>query len=142
MLQNRYPMEAESEETPKRRDKKFDPKEDAEKTLYRNKDDCFVPSSWIEAALRGTAKEFKGKGRSSLKGTILSSVFVEPEEIPLGKKTYDEIDCRPAVIQRRRIVKSRPRFHEKSGLCVVDPQDFIDADLNATYLALPENLAS
>lgn len=111
MLQNRYPMEAESEEKAKRRDEKFDPKEDAEKALYRNKDGCFVPSSWIEAALRDTAKEFKGKGRSSLKGTILSSVFVEPEEIPLGKKTYDEIDRRPAVIQRQRIVKSRPRFN-------------------------------
>jgi hypothetical protein len=111
MLQNRYPMEAESEETAKRRDEKFDPKEDAEKALYRNKDGCFVPSSWIEAALRDTAKEFKGKGRASLKGTILSSVFVEPEEIPLGKKTYDEIDRRPAVIQRQRIVKSRPRFN-------------------------------
>lgn len=38
-------------------------------------------------------------------------MFVEPEEIPLGKKTYDEIDRRPAVIQRQRIVKSRPRFN-------------------------------
>jgi hypothetical protein len=111
MLQNRYPMEGESEEKARRRDEKFDPKEDAEKALYRNKDGCFVPSSWIEAALRDTAKEFKGKGRSSLKGAILSSVFVEPEEIPLGKQTYDEIDRRPAVIQRQRIVKSRPRFN-------------------------------
>ena len=85
MLQNRYPMEAESEETAKRRDEKFDPKEDADRALYQNKDGCFVPSSWIEAALRNAGKEFKGKGRSSFKGTILSSVFVEPEEIPLGK---------------------------------------------------------
>jgi len=46
-----------------------------------------------------------------LKGTILASVFVEPEQIQLGKKTYDEIDRRPAVIQRQRIVKSRPRFN-------------------------------
>ena len=29
----------------------------------------------------------------------------------MGKETYDEIDRRPAVIQRQRIVKSRPRFN-------------------------------
>ena len=104
-------MEEENEEKAKRRDEKFDPKEDAEKALYRNAKGCFVPSSWIEAALRDTAKEFKGKGKASLKTTILASVFVEPEEIPLGKKMYDEVDRRPAVIQRQRIVKSRPRFN-------------------------------
>jgi len=111
LLQNRFPMEKEDEEKAKRRDQKFDPKEDAEKALYRNDEGCYVPSTWIEAALRETAKEFKGKGKASLKATILASVFVEPEEIPLGKKSYDEIDRRPAVIQRQRIVKSRPRFN-------------------------------
>ncbi len=111
MLQNRFPMERENEEKAKRRDQKFDPKEDAEKALYRNEQGCYVPSSWVGAALRETAKEFKGKGKASLKTTILASVFVEPEEILLGKKTYDEIDRRPAVIQRQRIVKSRPRFN-------------------------------
>lgn len=40
-------------------------------------------------------------------------MFVEPEEIPLGKKTSDEIDRRPTVIQRQRIVKSRPFFRQK-----------------------------
>ena len=113
MLQNRYPMEQESEEKTKRRDEKFDPKEDADRAVYRNANgECYVPSSWIEAALRDTAKEFKGKGRASLKGTVLASVFVDPEQIPLGRKDYDEIDRRPAVIQRQRIVKSRPRFNK------------------------------
>jgi hypothetical protein len=112
MLQNRYPMEAESEAKAKRRDEKFDSKEDADKALYRNKDGCFVPSIWIEAVLRDTAKEFKGEGRSSLKGTILASVFVEPDEIPLGKQIYDDIDRRRVVIQRNTIVRSRPRFNK------------------------------
>jgi len=111
LLQNRFPMEEENEEKAKRRDEKFDPKDDADRSLYRNDDGCYIPSTWIEAALRETAKEFKGKGKASLKATILASVFVEPEEIPLGKKNYDEIDRRPAVIQRQRIVKSRPRFN-------------------------------
>ncbi len=55
---------------------------------------------------------FKGKGRGSLKATVLSSVFVDPEKIPLNKKTYDEIDVRPVVIQRNRVVKGRPKFNK------------------------------
>jgi len=35
------------------------------------------------------------------------SVFVEPEEIPLAKQTYDDINRRPVIILRQRIVKSR-----------------------------------
>jgi hypothetical protein len=45
MLSNRCPMEAEREQTTKRRDEKFDPNEDAEKVLYRNKDGWVVRSS-------------------------------------------------------------------------------------------------
>lgn len=111
LLMNRFAIDKETEEKAKRRDEKFDPKEDAEKALYRNDKGCYAPSTWIEACLRDTAKEFKGKGRGTLKSTVLSSVFVDPPEIPLNKKTYDEIDQRPAVIQRQRIVKSRPRFN-------------------------------
>lgn len=110
LLMNRFVMEKDDSEA-KRRDEKFIPEEDAEKALYRNDKGCYAPSTWIEASLRETAKEFKGKGRGSLKSTILASVFVDPAEIPLGKDTYDEIDQRPAVIQRMRIVKSRPRFN-------------------------------
>ena len=110
LLMNRFVMEKDESEA-KRRDMKFIPEEDAEKALYKNDKGCYAPSTWIEASLRETAKEFKGKGRGSLKATILASVFVDPSEIPLGKNTYDEIDQRPAVIQRNRIVKSRPRFN-------------------------------
>jgi len=49
LLQNRFPMEMEDEEKAKRRDEKFDPKEDAERALYRNDEGCYVPSTGIEA---------------------------------------------------------------------------------------------
>jgi len=62
MLQNRYAMEAESEETAERRDEKFDPKEDAEKALYRNKDGCFDASSWIEATQQKAGDTAKVSG--------------------------------------------------------------------------------
>ncbi|MEW6356915.1 MAG: hypothetical protein AB1696_11345 [Planctomycetota bacterium] len=111
LLMHRYPLEKDGADLAARKDQTYDPKEDAERALYRNAEGCYVPSTWVEACLRDTAKEFKGKGRSSLKATVLASVFVEPEEIPLGKTTYDEIDRRPCVIQRMRIVRSRPRFN-------------------------------
>lgn len=96
----------------KRRDVQYDSKEDAEKALYKNEKGCYVPGEWISGCLKEIAKEFKGKGKASLKQTILSSVFVEPDEIPLNKDTYDEIDLRPVVIQKNRIVRSRPRFND------------------------------
>jgi len=111
LLMNRFAMEKNEQEGAKRRDQQFDPKEDAEKALYRNSHGCYAPSAWLEASLRETAKNFKGKGRASLKATVLATVFVEPDEILLNKDTYDEIDQRPAVIQRARIVKSRPKFN-------------------------------
>ena len=62
--------------------------------------------------MRDTAKDFKAhRGRGTLKATILSSVFIDPDKIPLNKDTYDEIDVRPVVIQRNRIVKGRPKFN-------------------------------
>lgn len=97
----------------KKKEDFFDPEEDALKALYKDdKIGCYVPSSWIEASMREAAKNFKKRGRGSFKDTILSSVFVDEEKIPLGKKTYDELDQRPAVIQRQRILKTRPKFNE------------------------------
>ena len=114
LLMNKFKMPDEGEpEAAARRDKQYDPVEDANSALYREEGiGCYAPSTWIEAALREAGKEFKGKGRGSLKATVLSSVFIDPEKIPLGKDTFDEIDKRPAVIQRNRIIKSRPRFNQ------------------------------
>jgi len=113
LLMNRFAMEKADEGKAKRRDEQYDVKTDAEKALYREDGiGCYVPSTWIEASLREAAKEFKAaRGRGTQKATILSSVFVEEEKIPLNKDTYDEIDVRPVVIQRNRVVKGRPRFN-------------------------------
>jgi len=113
MLMHRYVMEDEAaEKKAVRKDRQFDPKEDAEKGMYKNASgEVYIPSSWIEATLRDTSKEFKGRGKASMKATILASVFVEPDEILIGKKTYDEIDRRPCLVQRQRIVRSRPKFN-------------------------------
>jgi len=113
LLVNRYVMEKSEKSKAKRRDEKIDPVAEAEKSLYKDeKIGCYAPSEWIEACLREAGKVYKGtRGKGTMKATILSSVFVEPEKIPLNKQTYDEVDIRPVVIQRQKVVKGRPKFN-------------------------------
>lgn len=112
LLMNKFKMEKPDETKAKRRDEQYSPQTDAENVLYKDeKIGCYAPSTKLEACLRETAKGFKGKGKGTMKATVLSSVFVEPEKIPLNKQTYDEIDLRPVVIQRNRVVKGRPKFN-------------------------------
>lgn len=75
--------------------------------LYQDENGCYAPSTWIEATLREAAKNFK-KGKGNQKTTILSSVFVEEEKIPLKEK-YEPYTT-AVVVQRNRILKSRPKF--------------------------------
>lgn len=99
------------EVTAKRKDEQYSTEIDAQNALYyEEKIGCYVPSTWIEACLREAAKDFK-QGKKTYKNTILASVFCDQEKIPLNKKTFDEIDIRPVVIQRNRIVKGRPKFN-------------------------------
>jgi len=106
-------MEEEDKEKVKRTGQVHDSKEDAEKALYKNGNGVFIPSTWIKASLREAAKNFKipGKGRKTYKDNVKSSLFVEPREISLGKKTYDDIDRQAVVVQGQRITRSRPRFN-------------------------------
>ncbi len=111
LLMNKYVMDKNDEKQAKRRDEQIDPEEAAVKALYKNSKGCYAPSAWLDACLRETAKEFKGRGRTSLKATVLATVFVVPDEIPLNKDTYDEIDQRMGSINRIHIFKSRPKFN-------------------------------
>ena len=110
LLVHKYNI-ASTDDKAKRADKQYSIEDDAQKALYFDEEiGCYAPSTWIEASLRETAKDFK-QGKKTYKNTILSSVFCESEKIPLHKKTYDEIDVRAVVIQRNRIAKGRPKFN-------------------------------
>lgn len=107
LLINRFKMEKDEG----KKDKKYIPEEEAqEKSYYDEEIGYYVPSSHVEACLREAAKNFKQK-KSNYKNTILSSVFVSENKIPLGKK-YDEIDQRFCRIQRQGIVRSRPMWNK------------------------------
>lgn len=100
------------EEGTTKKDNQYIPEEDAAKANYFDATiGCYVPSSHVEACMREAAKNFK-QGKSNYKTTIISSVFCEQDRIPLNKQTWDEIDRRVVVVQRNRIVRSRPRYND------------------------------
>lgn len=93
--------------------KQYDPKKDAENVAYRNKKgQLIVPSRCLKAAILNGAAWHKF-GKNSAKPIIAGCTRIEPTELVLldekGKPiTKYEIDRRPVVIQRSRIIRSRP----------------------------------
>lgn len=93
--------------------KQYDPKEDAEKVAYRNdKGELYVPARCIKATILNAAAWLK-IGKKSLKPIIAGCTVISPTQVLLrdskGKaiKEY-EIDLRPVVVQRARIMRARP----------------------------------
>lgn len=91
-----------------------DPVEEAKDCLYLNaeKKVC-VPSMAILSAMRKAATQLKkaGAGKKTLRGFVFSGLRVEPDMIELQDQTY-EIDIRPVVVMRARIMRARPLFKD------------------------------
>lgn len=95
------------------RSKEYDPKIDAEKALYKDADgNIVVPSLCILACIKDSAKNFKvpGRGRQTFKNFVFAGIRLDPENIPLKSNNPWEIDLKPVVIGRSRIIRARPRF--------------------------------
>jgi len=92
----------------------------AEKTAYFDEDSkkLWVPSSWIIGSLNTIASDYKLPGsRKSLKSVTGGAIVPRAEKIYFLEdyKLKDiEIDSRPVVIQRARIMKHRARLEEWS----------------------------
>lgn len=87
--------------------KQYDPKVDAEKAAYRDDNgQLYVPARCIKACLINAASWFKF-GKKSAKPIIAGCTSIDPARVSLGTKTYD-IDRRPVVVQRSRIMRARP----------------------------------
>lgn len=113
LLQNRFPEEEHGAEKSRKKKKVYSPKEECEKAVYRDaKKNIVHPSEHIFGALKKAAVYFKFEGKKTFKDVIMRGIVIEPELIPLGKKTWDEIDSRPVVIQRARVMAWRPRFNK------------------------------
>ncbi len=97
--------------------KQYDPKVDAENVAYRNsKKELVLPSRCLKACFVNGASWFKF-GNKGAKAIVAGCTRIEPSEILFqdnkGKVlTKYEIDLRPVVIQRARIIRARPRLDD------------------------------
>ena len=90
------------------------PEDEARKAAYiteiDGKQQLYVPSYAIYSMIIKTAGAYKlPKRRSSLSAYLAGTIRVEPENVSLGTDKY-EIDERPVVIQRARVLKWRPKI--------------------------------
>ena len=113
LLMNRLNIEDLMDTGMRRRAKRWDPKEDAEKSAYIDvidgKRQLYVPSEAVYGMIINTAKQYRVK-KMSLSSMLAGSIHIEPEKIPLGTDKY-EVDIRPVVIQKNRVPKARARLN-------------------------------
>ena len=115
------------------RGERVSPEEEAKAALYRDSSGAIViPALNIKASIRDAARQFRvpGRGKVSYKDLIKSGIEVEPLMIPLkvpgggDPENSWKVDTRPVVVQRSRILRSRPRFDEwelEFVVNIVDP---------------------
>jgi len=103
--------------TTKNPTKQYDKDEEAEKVAYRtDKGYLYLPARNLKRCMLGASSWFK-IGRISMKQLIAGCVMLEPREIIFtnhkGKKLKNyEIDSRPVVVNRARIMRHRPLLSE------------------------------
>lgn len=96
-----------------------EPEDEAERALYKDeKGHVVVPALNILATMKASSKEYKvpGKGKKTFMNYIFAGLQVNPTNIPLrgvnGEDPEWEIDIRPVVVQKARIMRARPKFNE------------------------------
>ena len=139
LLMNKYNVQAELDRQKGRRiTKVYDANVDAEKGAYwmsgSKKKTLCIPSLVMYASLLN-ASSFHKIGKRSAKSILAGSIKVEPMEISLGTDKY-EVDIRPVVIQRSKVLKGRARLDKwKASFQVIyNPQLIADPSIVETVL--------
>lgn len=139
LLIHRFSEDAEIPPTIKRNGKKDygTPREQAEKTVYTDPSgEIWVPSTWLKAAVTAISSDYKIPGsRKSLKSIIGGAILPSEEKCYfLPKLTLKdlEVDSRPVVIQRSRIMRHRGRLEKwkLQATFYVDESLISNADFN------------
>ena len=94
--------------------KEYVPEDEARKAAYiaeiNGKQQLYIPGYAVYSMIINAAGAYKfPRRRSSLSTYLAGTIRVEPETISLGTDKY-EIDERPVVIQRARVLKWRPKI--------------------------------
>lgn len=127
LLHNRFPTEEYGVETSRKKTKIYDPKEIADKKLYKDdKGNIVHPGEHIFQSMRKAATDFKFEKKKTFKDVITSGIIVSPDMIPLITDKPYEIDTRPVVIQRARVLAWRPKFNNwklKFNIDILDDEN-------------------
>lgn len=115
LLMNRYNIQGEIDRQKGRRTtKNYDVNEDAKNSAYfssnSKKKELIIPAQAIYASILNASSFYKIQKRSA-KSILAGSIKVEPFEVSLGTDEF-EVDVRPVVIQRQKVLKGRARLDE------------------------------
>jgi hypothetical protein len=97
-----------------RRGEHLDPKTEAESYLYKDeKGEIVIPSVNVKACIREAGRNYRVSGRrTTFAAMIRAGIDINPfPYIPLIHNGW-QVDIRPVVVQRNRILRARPRFDE------------------------------
>jgi hypothetical protein len=121
----------ELEKTPKKRIQTYNMEEIAKRHAYwgnNGKKELIVPALCIYSMILEGAKPFR-QNKMSVANIIAGSIKIEPKEISLGTDKY-EIDIRPVVIQKDRILQARPRIDKwKLSFEIIYHTEYINPDV-------------
>jgi len=119
LLHHRFPTEERGEETSKAKKKVYSPEEEARKALYTDENNHpVIPAEHVYSACVKAATSFIYEGKRTYKDIIKAGIIIEPEYFDIydkngnRKSSWDEIDARPVVVQKARVIRWRPRFNE------------------------------
>jgi len=124
LLMHRFPMDG-ADNPGKKRTGVPKWKEEAEASLYRDeKGQIYQPANHLECCLKEAAKSFKVSGRrgATYSKLVASTILIRPEAIPHLITDY-EIDSRPVVVQRARVIRYRPIFFKWALKFQIDLHD-------------------
>lgn len=132
ILINRFKEQDEIPSTMKKSNRKDygSPRDQATATAYADPDgSLWIPSSWVKGCLSCVASDYKLPGsRKSVKSIVGGAVIPVEEKLFFveGYKLKDiEVDSRPVVIQRSRIMRHRARLEAWTIECEVQLENDI-----------------
>jgi hypothetical protein len=124
LLINRFKEQDEIPVTTKKGKKDYGtPREQASQTPYfdARTGKLWVPSSWVTGTIRSIASDYKLPGtRKSVKSVSGGAIFPTEEKLYFkeGYKVKDiEVDSRPVVVQRARIMRHRAKLENWTVSC-------------------------
>ncbi len=99
-----------------RRGEHLDPEVEAESYLYKDsKGNICIPAVNLKACIREAGRNYRVSGRrATFAAMIRAGLDIKPSpNVPLIHSGW-QVDVRPVVVQRNRILRARPRFDEWS----------------------------